>query len=104
MMKFEDLFTVSKISTLHPTMSLPSIAFVQTSHLQILSIRSTIFASNMPSSVLLRPARAVASRGARAFHATARASATPLSPLEPHNSLEPVYDAIEERLNIVRSK
>ncbi len=86
-------------------MSSTNFAFVRISyHQRILSRNVAILPRNMSSSVLLRPARAVANRGARAFHATARAAATPLSPLEPHNTLEPVYEAIEERLNIVRSK
>lgn len=41
---------------------------------------------------------------ARAFRVSAAARATPMAPLEPHNHLEPVYAAIDDRLNTVRKK
>nr|P49609.1 RecName: Full=Aconitate hydratase, mitochondrial; Short=Aconitase; AltName: Full=Citrate hydro-lyase; Flags: Precursor [Gracilaria gracilis]AAA80494.1 aconitase [Gracilariopsis longissima] len=40
----------------------------------------------------------------RAFRVSAAARQTPMSPLEAHNELEPVYAAIDDRLNTVRSK
>lgn len=65
------------------------------------------FVAAMRSSVLMNQARNAsrsASGIARAFRTSARACATPMSPLEPNNSLEPAYEAIEQRLSVVRKK
>lgn len=54
--------------------------------------------------VRMLPSRVAAPAGLRAFRATARAAATPMSPLEQTNLLEPVYKDIEDRLGVVRKK
>lgn len=54
--------------------------------------------------VRMLPSRAAAPAFTRAFRATARAAATPMSPLEQNNHLEPVYAAMEDRLSAVRKK
>lgn len=42
--------------------------------------------------------------GARGLRASTTPCATPMSPLEPHHHLDPVYAAIDDRLNTVRKK
>ncbi len=52
--------------------------------------------------VRMLPSRVSPPAAVRFFRASARTSATPMSPLEESNHLEPVYAAIEERLSAVR--
>lgn len=42
--------------------------------------------------------------GTRALRATVTRHATPIASPEPHNHLEPIYAAIDDRLNVVRKK
>lgn len=52
-----------------------------------------------------RVARISSSRvAARALRTTAAQYATPIASPEPHNHLEPIYAAIDDRLNVVRKK